>query len=1058
MLRKLLKFGTLISLCLIAVGLGEFIFTLQQARHVVARNSTALPQEPLMSLPFEEQLARDSIASMYAEEENLSEAFLPDQFHNPPLQFRPWTRWWLPGNKLDRLELIREIQLFWETGFGGLEIYPTSAGLNPDLPGQETQQIFEVGNLAYAHHLNLILEELAKRNMQADLLLGTGSPTGGAHVSLLDNMQTLAFGESYVLGGKTVDIRLPSPRLPGSYLLSELSEHPNTHPNEGEWLHFDGQHKQLLALYATKYRRGNRTWPALDINDYLLLDKDSTLQITPFVNENNRLNWNAPKGYWKIIAIYTVPNGERPIFSAAHKAGLILNPFDSAKVVAHHNWLIGNQTYLQKYIGHGLRGIFHDHFSYHVDRHYAEDIIEDFEQDHGYDLYPYLPVLLQPGKNHSLMQAAEWKSSPEFQFTDWDNRIQYDYSLSLSNRFIHDYLQTSMDWAESNQLLTRVQPYGAEIDIIKSAAYTHIPEVEQLYGGGSEAFLKLISSGAHWAHKQIISAETGAHKDMPGSMFPLRLKRAADKLFLAGVNQIVLHGSPYRTYIDEAGNKLWHPFSSPYLRDHQISGNFSESSPFWKHQQEMNAYLSRCQYLMRQGKPVIDVLIYYPFLGFPRSFENQMDHEETYFNGVISDYSKVSRDSDIPLPISALDRQEDPRNLWLKQVWPLIRVLDEAGVNWSWVNDELLAEINATEAGDIALRGYSSQMLLIPHAPHIQPGAAESIVQASRDGGRVVIYGSAPQTQPGFSQRESHDKLIQTYFMELMAHQFVQTPAEFKNLLTGYPIHQAVSFDGHLPFFRQIQRITDEGDVWMFVNNTLDQDRFLSLRAHSSFEQYYWFDPQNGQIHQAKIGEEQVIKSLFGPYESKILLASQSVVIDDSLISPVPVVQTDFWSASTSRQHQLQTWDLIVPVEEEKNSYLEFQDTILRDWRQIDNLTYSKSEGLYSHHITVGDTLPNKQYILDLGQLMASADIIINTIPAGSLFLPPYRMDITGHLIPGDNIIEIWVKPPTRNHLIGLGKKGDPLYQVYQTEDSVLVEAGLLGPVHIWEVDRPSIP
>ncbi|MEM7367167.1 MAG: glycosyl hydrolase [Bacteroidota bacterium] len=1057
MLRKTLKIGTLISLCLIAVGLGEFIITFQLAKHKVAGNTPIIPQESLLTLSRLESLGGDSLSLAFQDSIYGAPDFDPTQFQAPAMQYRPWTRWWLPGNHLDRLELIREIQLFWENGFGGLEIYPTTAGLNPDLIGTETQGVFEVGTPAYFHNITMILEEVAKRNMQADLLLGSGTPTGGAHVSLNDNLQSLAFGESYVLGGKMVNIRLPDPRLPGSYLLAGLADPPYDHPHAEDWIHFYSDHKQLVALYATKYRKGDRTWPALDINDYLNLADDSTFLITSFVNDQDRLHWKAPKGYWKIIAVYAIPNGERPIFSAEHRPGYVLDPLDSSKVAAHHQWLIGNQVSLQRYMGNGFRGIFHDHFAFHTERHFGDEILDDFEQEHGYPLLPHLPILLQPGKNHSMMQAAEWKTFPEFTASEWDDRIRHDYALTISNRLIKDYLGTSMNWAKSNQLITRAQPYGAEIDIIKSAAYTHIPEAEQRYGGGSKLFLKLVSSGANWAHKPVISAETGGHKDLPGSMFPLQLKQAADKLFLSGINQLILHGSPYKTYLDEEKSQPWVPFSSPFLHSHNYSGNFSESSPFWKNQAGLNAYLSRCQYILQQGEAVMDVLIYYPFLGFPESFGNH-PHQETYFQGALPGYHPISRTESSSLPFSAMEKETDPRNIWLKEVWPLIQILEESGINWGWVNDELLTEITTKGGSEIQLRGYTSQMVLVPSAPHIQLGAAENLIQISRKGARVVIYGSVPQHQPGFANRETNDRLIQSYFKELVSHRFIQQPEEFKNLLIGYPIRQPISFEGHLPYLRKIHRQTSDKGSWVFVSNTLDQDRFVSLRSDGSFSHYYWFNPQSGEIHPATINSDHVLNSLLGPYESNILLASHQPVVPDSLLKRRPIEQTDFWSHPSSKDHQLKRWDLIVnidPVNQKgKKEYLNLQDSILQDWRDISPLKYSHSEGLYLHHLNVGDTLPHTRYILDLGHVMASADILINTIPIGTLSLPPFRLDISGHLVPGDNIIELWVKPPPRNHKIARGKAGDPLYENYSHDDSVLVEAGLIGPVHIWEVRK----
>ena len=1053
MLRKVLKFGTLISLCLISIGLIALALLLQQANARITGSVPKLDQPFLLQLPLPIPQVQDSFLRPQALARDQEPSLDPLLFQKPSTETRPWTRWWLPGNHLDRLELIREIQLFWDHGFGGVEVYPLTAGLDPSLQGTTGESVYEFHTPTYHHNLKLILEEATKRDMQIDVLLGTGTPSGGKHISLEDNLQTLGFGEAFVLGDKFIDLELPTPRIPGSYFLTGLNPQEYVHPNSHNWIHFFPDQKELVALYATKYRVGNRTGPSLDLQDYIQLDSDSTFLITDQV-VNGKIRWEAPKGYWKLIAIYAFPTGERPLHSAEASAGFVLDPFDSSKVQAHHRWLLESDQQIPAYFGQGLRGIFHDHFTYQSERFYADHILDDFLADHGYSLSPYLPVLLQPGQNNFWFRHQNWARGPEFVFTEWDDRIRHDYATTISNRFIKDYLSTSNDWASSNQLKSRVQPYGIDIDIIKAVGKSHIPEAEQWYGGGSELFLKLVSSGATWAHKPLVSAETAGHKDMAGNMFPLRLKIAADKLFVSGMNHLVLHGSPYKLPRQSNKESSWVPFASPHYTLGNYSSNFSESSPFWPYQKDLNDYLARCQYALRQGKPVVEVLVYYPFLGFPSSFGKQQAHQELYFNGEIDGFPIPNTSDSSAFPLTVIAKEPDPRNIWLEKVWPMIQILDEAGIQWSWINDEYLAQVQMDELGSLRLNGYPSQMMLIPHAPHMEIEAAENLVRLARKDARIVLYGSAPSHQPGFENREENDELIHSYMAELASHALVTNPKDLQNLLIGYPIQQSISFASHLPFLRQVQRRTSTGDHLVFVSNTIEKDRFASLRSNERFAHYYWLNPTTGGIHLAEIGEDGVLKTLLGPYGSTILYASNGEALEDSVLSERPIVETDFWADSRSTNHELSQWDLVISPQGDKGEYLNFQQSIPQDWRQLGKLQYSESEGLYLHHLTVGDTLPEKKYILDLGEVIATADVRINTIPVGNVSLPPFRLDITGHLTPGDNVIEIWVTPLPRNEWIGKGKKGNKAFAQYQDRSSGPV--GLMGPVQLWEVDAPS--
>jgi hypothetical protein len=54
-------------------------------------------------------------------------------FQNPPLEFAPFARWWWPGNAVTKEELRREINLFADNDFGGVEIQP----MNLFVPGSK---------------------------------------------------------------------------------------------------------------------------------------------------------------------------------------------------------------------------------------------------------------------------------------------------------------------------------------------------------------------------------------------------------------------------------------------------------------------------------------------------------------------------------------------------------------------------------------------------------------------------------------------------------------------------------------------------------------------------------------------------------------------------------------------------------------------------------------------------------------------------------------------------------------------------------------------------------
>src|SRR5690606_17829724 len=103
---------------------------------------------------------------------------------------------------------------------------------------------------------------------------------------------------------------------------------------------------------------------------------------------------------------------------------------------------------------------------------------------------------------------------------------------------------------------------------------------------------------------------------------PAMLKSAGDNIFASGINWMVLHVFAH------------HPNTDPHLNPgftcgpwgaHIDRGNtwFFKSKPWM-------SYLSRCQYMLRQGEPVTDVLYYTGSRSFGESgkYEIQMPGKE----------------------------------------------------------------------------------------------------------------------------------------------------------------------------------------------------------------------------------------------------------------------------------------------------------------------------------------------------------------------------------------------------------------------------------------------
>jgi hypothetical protein len=104
-----------------------------------------------------------------------------------------------------------------------------------------------------------------------------------------------------------------------------------------------------------------------------------------------------------------------------------------------------------------------------------------------------------------------------------------------------------------------------------------------------------------------------------------------------------------------------------------------------------------------------------------------------------------------------------------------------------------------------------------------------------------------------------------------------------------------------------------------------------------------------------------------------------------------------------------------------------------------------------------------KRYFLDLGNVKNLVEVCVNNKTVGVLWKPPYRIEITDALKPGQNSVELKVTNTWKNRLIGdaalpPGQRigWTALRDVWFKKDAALEPAGLIGPVTIHTViDKP---
>ncbi len=954
------------------------------------------------------------------------------EFRNPAPEYGPYARWWWPGNDVEKDELKREIGLFADAGFAGVEIQAFGTGLNPEAPESRIKRIQTYGEPAFYDNLSVVMRVAAKRGLTIDLNAGSGFPLGGTQNALGDNFTTLLYSEATFEGGGTIHWDPPLPKAPLTSYLSYFGTKFTSGFISGGRMHLEKA--ELIEVVAAKLVKNGRSPWVHRISDQVELDHNSLYTLMGNV-QKGVLNWDAPEGKWHLIAIWSLPAGEVPALTdrIVDERGWVVDHFDTTRILANYNYLFGERSGLSTFYGNPLRAVFNDSYEFKVERFYPRDMLKEFKERRGYDLEPYLPVIFSPGKDHLIGHIALKAAMPDFVITEEDWRIRYDYDQTVSDLFTERFIKKSHEWLNARGMKHRTQPYGmAQLDVIKGAAASGIPEVESLFAEGANAMMKYVTSGAMLSNRPIVTIETLGGVNTSYMTTPKKIKLFADKAFTAGVNQLIYHGIPYRYKNEDFTKEGWHPFDSPYFFP-SFSSALNEENVFWDYMPKINEYMRRCQYVLQSGLPTSQVLVYtyHPQIEITQNLSNP---KEILKSGVFSEDEPFGGEVGIPF----LDKSEiDPFSEWLQDVYGITDKFDSSGIGWNWVNSSLLEEATIGD-GSFAINDNHYTKIVVPSAEYMPVASALKLKMLADAGVQVMFTGSLPDKQPSFKDFGAQDEKLQITVDAILNTEYGRHLDKSQAIEDWIgSIAPDLPYEDKSSYLMHIQRVQSDGSQIFFIRNRSNEGKSFRLEHLNGFEYLYSMDPNTGRIGQAFPRAEIDIDG----YGSIFLwmrnapIPEEWLSIPNSNIEPGRVVQT------------LEKWNI-------KIANGDYSDSTLFDWTTKEDTKHTL-EGKYTTTFRMADIESDKLYYLDLGTVKHVANVTLNDTTLPPLIFPPYTVNIAPYLKEGNNILEIRVITAQSNQFLGKALSGEDLYGKYKKRP--LMPSGLLGPVHIMVQNNSAV-
>jgi hypothetical protein len=648
---------------------------------------------------------------------------------------------------------------------------------------------------------------------------------------------------------------------------------------------------------------------------------------------------------------------------------------------------------------------------------WTDNFLADFQQRRGYDLTPLLPALFVD----TFPKAMDIRH-------DWGKTLTEDFDDYFNKQF------TAL--AHAHHTLFREQAYGSPSAAQFVYTDTDLPEGEQFtwhtYGNTRYA-----ASATHLMGVPVASSETFTWlHQVVFKASPLDIKAEASLHFLQGITQISCHGWP------STAPGVSYPGWSFYA-----AAVFNDKNPWFIAMPDLAQYLQRCSSMLRQGQPANDVLLY-------------LADSDAWANFTPGNISVTG--------------------LTARYLGNSVGSILDAGYNLDFFDDGMLDRLGKVDGPAIDFGNLKYKVVVLAGVERVPLSTMRQLETFAKNGGIVVAMYNLPSVAPGYlatdADQQEFQAIVKRIFTDPNAPGLVvQSDAELAPALHKR-LAPDVAFSPASPDVGIVHRHADGGEAF-FVANTANTPKQLKATFRVEGLNAEEWDPATGTVKPVAIidrptGGETIALDL-PPYGTTFIVWTSRTLPSTPQAAPAttpPALDlSDNWNVTFSDMYG----DAPAPETMDK----------LRSWT-VDAATKNFSGvGSYTKTLTVSPDMlaPGLQLTMTFGEgkplraaggrggsgmlaymdspIHEAAVVYINNKRVGAVWAPPYTLDVTGALTPGDNQIRVDVGNLAINYMAG---HGFPNYNLQAIRDKFgnrfdpqgvqnlqPLSAGMLGPVQI---------
>jgi hypothetical protein len=764
-------------------------------------------------------------------------ADLENSFLNPSNTARPGNIWFWMNGHVTKEGITMDLEAMARVGIGAVFNFDAGTGIPKGPLEYLSPEWFEMKVHA--------LKECERLGIDFTMHNCPGwSSSGGPWITPELSMKTLTWSETSVASDtNATSLVLPTPPAKLDYykdvavlLFPSL---PDNTPPFREW---DKKTNKEFSRYGTEPIE--KDLPAIPsgtvLNVTAYMNAGGVLDLKKVQAEMNKRKAEARK--WTVIRFGFTSLGTLNRSAPDTGIGLECDKYDPKAIAFHFDKMMSNLLPVIKPLAQqGKMGLEID--SYEVGmQNWTAGFEQEFERRNGYSLLAYLPAMT--GKVVDNAEVTE--------------RFLWDLRRTQADLLADNYYGKFHELCRAHNILSYVEPYdrgmmeelqiGSRADVVMGEYWNSLSTIFQ-NNLTMRRTCKLVSSIAHISGQKIVGVEglTGEPEAARWQEYAFAMKPICDKIFLMGINRILIHRNAHQP----------HPTAAPGMTMGPWGIHFDRTNTLWETNKAWLAYLARCQSLLQQGLFVADF---------------------AYFTGEEAGvYTRVNPDELNPKPLE--------------------------GYDYDVINAETLVKKARIEDSRLVLPdGMSYRVLVLQEQKAMSLELLKKVHEFIGQG--LVVVGARPETTPGLKHHTGQSGREFARILDELwgSDQSLDAKIGKGRLLWGQALAQVCKTIGLLPDFevhsrsgdapiRYFHRKADATDFYFVCNQRRSTEELVCSFRVTGKKPELW-NPNTGAILDAPVfeqadGQTHVALTL-DPYGSVFV-----VFRDTILQSPLQSVRND---------------------------------------------------------------------------------------------------------------------------------------------------------------------